>query len=165
MTISIYHIKTDVKKNLTIDNVQYTKYPIESSIEGTEMKDLEAYIDDAKKNHDIKSDRELCRFLKVSENSINHYRNKGTYPSDETMVRLARLGRNDPEQALIDLNIWRTPAPVQSIYKNMLHKLSMLSIIAIILTTSALPAQAFTTDIYTAQSDRYYILWNLKTLI
>ena len=92
------------------------------------MKNLNDYIEDAKTKQGIKSDRKLCEAIKVSPTAVTFYKNKGVLPTDDVMMRIAELGVNDIETALIDLNIWRSPAPAQKIYRAMFEKLSMLCI-------------------------------------
>ena len=87
------------------------------------MKSLNDYIEDAKLKNDITSNRKLSEILGMGPNAIFHYINKGVFPNDETMIKLAQLGGNDIEMALLDLNIWRTPLSVRSIYENMRHNL------------------------------------------
>ena len=111
------------------------------------MKSLNNYINDAKQAKNIKSDRLLCQALNLSNNAITSYRTQRAWPTDETMVRLAELGGNDPELALIDLNIWRTPAPAQKLYLKMFEKLTAAVFIAIILLTMPLQSANATTYI------------------
>jgi len=87
------------------------------------MNNLDFYIEKAMERQDLKSKRQLCIKLDVSHNAINDYK-RGAFPSDTTMKRLAELAGENIEKALIELNVWRSPAVVQKAYASILQKIA-----------------------------------------
>lgn len=66
------------------------------------------YLDLAIEKQGLKSDRELCRALELKSNTIATGIRRGVYlPSDDTMIKLAELAGEDPDIALLRLNVWR----------------------------------------------------------
>lgn len=82
------------------------------------MHTIDQYCDLAKDRAALASDRQLSRRLGFSTNSVTQWRTKRTWPSDDTMRRLADLAGMDQEQALIDLNIWRSEGPTRAMYEH-----------------------------------------------
>lgn len=72
------------------------------------MRTVDTYIAAALELQGIPSDRQLAVRLGLSQQTVNHWRTKRTWPSDETMVKLAELAQMDIAQALLDLNQWRS---------------------------------------------------------
>lgn len=68
---------------------------------------LNDYIDLAKVNNKIKSDRILSEKLGVSTNTAHMWRSGKTLPSEQQMIKLSRLAGVDETKALLDLAIWR----------------------------------------------------------
>lgn len=92
------------------------------------MKTLNDYVEAAKTRTGFKSERKMCEALNLSSNTFNGYR-KGKLPSDETMVKLAKMAHIDPETALLDLNIWRSAGtPAFSFYQKIASRMAHLCI-------------------------------------
>lgn len=83
------------------------------------MLTIDDYIDRAKSANGLKADMALGRLLGVSHGTISQMRTKRIWPGDDLMVRIAEAANMDPEQALIDLNIWRNEGPARAIYERM----------------------------------------------
>lgn len=108
------------------------------------MNELDTYIRKAKEKQSIKSNRQLCIALNVSHNAMNDY-GRGKLPSDETMIKLAKLAGIDPWIALIDLNIMRSSGEIRSQYIDIMRKIKCVAVamfMLIALGLSATPALA-----------------------
>ncbi len=89
---------------------------------------IDDYVDAALKAGDFPSERQLSIFLGFGPDAICTYRTKRAWPSDDTMIRLAEIAGADPEQALLDLNLWRaTSGRVKATYARIAAKLSDVS--------------------------------------
>ena len=63
------------------------------------------------------SDRMLAKVLGVSPSTVNHWRRRKAWPSDEIMIRLADYVGADSDQALLRLNAWRSTDPyIKKVY-------------------------------------------------
>ncbi len=87
--------------------------------------ELSEYIDAARRYSAPKSDRELSAKLGLSPTVITNYRRGIAWPSDENMVKIARLGGCDPELAVLDLKQWSVKEPAKSIYKEIAKKIQL----------------------------------------
>jgi transcriptional regulator with XRE-family HTH domain len=67
------------------------------------MRTVDTYIAAALELQGIPSDRQLAVRLGLSQQTVNHWRTKRTWPSDETMVKLAELAQMDIAQAPLRL--------------------------------------------------------------
>lgn len=100
------------------------------------MNNLDDYISAAMKKNNFKSKRELCRTLGLSPNIITTYKN-GSWPNDETMLKIADLADVNPAKAILDLNKWRAPDVAKSIYvqiENAISKGAQILGLALILS-------------------------------
>ncbi len=64
------------------------------------------YIDTAREKARIPSDGKLAIGMEMARVNVNHWRQKKSLPSDENMVKLAKLTGVDPRVALIDCKIY-----------------------------------------------------------
>ena len=88
---------------------------------------IDQYCDEAISRNQIKSDRGLGKALKISATIVSAYRTKRAWPSNATMVRLAKLAGKKPEQALIELQIWKeTDENAKSVLKKILSKITII---------------------------------------
>lgn len=81
------------------------------------MMHLDEILDLAVKKQSLKSDRQLSQKLGYTGNPTTQWRTKRTWPSDETMIKIANLAEINPEEALLWLNIWRSDGAARSIYE------------------------------------------------
>lgn len=103
------------------------------------MKTIDYYLDKAKKNNDFKSDLALNRALGFKGSMVSNLRLGKTHISDEKMMELAILAGENPHEALLHLNEWRSPDTVKKVYAAILQNLSraaMLSIYGIVVLCS-----------------------------
>lgn len=88
------------------------------------MQTVDDYLDAARRRHDLSSDRQLARALRVTAATVNGWRTKRTWPSDDTMIRLASMADADVSHALADLNVWRSKSPeARSAYQQLAAQL------------------------------------------
>ena len=71
------------------------------------MKTIDDYCDIAKRELGLKSDRELSKALNLTSSNVTSYRTKRAWPSPSTVARLAKLAKDDPKEAIINLLIWK----------------------------------------------------------
>jgi len=105
------------------------------------MKTIDDYIDLAIAKRNYKSDRQLGVALGFKSNTVNQWRTKRAWPSDEAMVRLADLCFEEKEQALLDLNIWRTQGKAREYYKHISEQLQKMAVVFLLIVSVFLPAQ------------------------
>lgn len=89
------------------------------------MKTIDFYLDKARENQGLKSDRDLCKALGLSNGAITQIRTGRSWPSDETMVSLAKLADVTPEQALLELSYWRAEGEARETYKGLLKRIGV----------------------------------------
>lgn len=96
------------------------------------MLTIDDYIDQAKDNQKLKSDRQLGEKIGVKGSYISHFRTKRTWPSDETMIKIADLAGLDQQEALLNLNIWRTSNSVAAhVYAEIMDKFKSAAMLVI----------------------------------
>lgn len=87
------------------------------------------YIELAKQTANCKSNRQLAKLLGISNVALSYIETGVNTPTDTTILRLAQLADIAPEQALIDLGIWRNsgnPEALQA-YQNIKKSLTRFS--------------------------------------
>ena len=105
------------------------------------MKNINDYIDLARKKHSLKSDRRLSAALGLSEVAVQRWRAGVSIPSDDTMVKLADMAGISKEQALLELSYWRADGEAKSTYKMLLKRLvPTAACLAFILGSTTSPA-------------------------
>lgn len=72
------------------------------------MRTIDQYLDAARSAGELPSDRQLSMAVGVNPGAVNEYRTKRAWPDDATMLKIAELAKLPTDQALIDLNIWRS---------------------------------------------------------
>ena len=87
-------------------------------------RDINWYCQRAKENGVYRSYRKLGGALGITEGSISQFRTGRAFPSDDTMVKLAKLAGVDPYVALLDLSTWRTKGEAQKAYAKILQKIT-----------------------------------------
>ena len=108
------------------------------------MKDVNFYLDEAKKNSGAKSDRRIAEMCGLGANAASFWRVGKALPSDETMVRLAKIAKINPLIALLDLNIMRSEGAARNAYikiYNGMQKTLHTALFAMIFVLSASNAQ------------------------
>ena len=104
---------------------------------------IQDYLDKAKIEQGIKSDRQLALAVGVKSSNISQFR-KGTFcPADKTMITIAQLAGEDINIALLRLNIWRSGAAGGAqYYKNILKLLqNSVASLLILVTIMATPTE------------------------
>ena len=102
------------------------------------MMTLFDYIDKAKENRGFSSDRQLAKALNISPNTTSQWRNRGVFPTDDTMRIIAIMADEDPDLALLELNIWRSKRPeTREAYENILTRLAKTGALAGVVVVGA----------------------------
>jgi len=85
--------------------------------------ELGDFLDLCKQRTNTVTDSNLARKIDVTRSSIALYRKGASFPSDDTMVRIAARAKFDVEECLLLLNVWRSEGTAQTIYHGMLVRL------------------------------------------
>lgn len=72
------------------------------------MSEIDDYIDGAIENLELKNDSALAKYLGLNRTSVSHWRTRRAWPTDETMVNLAKAAKLDESTALLNLAVWRS---------------------------------------------------------
>jgi hypothetical protein len=106
------------------------------------MRNLAWYIDTAKSISGCSSDRKLSQLLKMAPNWVATARKRPMFPTDETMINLAKIADIPLHTALLDLNIWRSTGKAKAVYQRLAEVAQTASLTAFIFFITALPASA-----------------------
>ena len=79
------------------------------------MKTFSFYADLAKEKAHLKSNNQLASAIGLSSASVTRLINGKSLPMDDTLLRVANLAKVSPEEALIDLSIWRNQGNPQTL--------------------------------------------------
>ncbi len=108
------------------------------------MQDLDFYLDKAKSELNLTSDRQLSRKLKVTGVLVGNWRRGMSLPTDENMVTLAKLAQEPEELALAHLNFWRAARSNQttaaSVYKKLV-KMASVAALTICFSIGIIPSE------------------------
>lgn len=66
------------------------------------------YVEKAKENQYLKSNKDIAVMIGINNSAITDFSKYRSFPSQETVLKLAALAGIKPEQALIDFNLWKT---------------------------------------------------------
>ena len=72
------------------------------------MSNFIEYTEKAINRYGLRGNNALARELGIKSSSMSLLYNGKTLPSEETMIKLAELAGMPKEEALIDLNLWRS---------------------------------------------------------
>ena len=72
------------------------------------MKSFCDYADKAIVRYNLTGYSNLARELNLNKATLSYFRNGKALPSEQTMIKLAELAGLPKEEALIDLNLWRS---------------------------------------------------------
>lgn len=129
---------------------------------------IDQLCDLAKKRAGLTSDRELARRLAVSAGAVNFYRSKRTWPSEDTIIKLAELAEIDAAEAIIELNIWRSKGPEADIYRDILIRLKQTAAAFFLAFIVGIAGQGYVSDAQAktaltrpVSADAVYIMENI----
>ena len=92
------------------------------------MKTFNDYMNAAIKRQQLTSNNKLAQELGITSASISVLNQGKALPSEATMIRLAELAGLPKEEALIDLNLWRSKSnpEVQKIWQRLAKMIGIL---------------------------------------
>lgn len=107
------------------------------------MKNFNDYMTLAIGRQKLASNNKLAKELGITSASISVLNQGKALPSEETMIKLAELAGLPKEEALIDLNLWRSKnnPEVQKIWQRLSK---MIGLPAFLFTFSSLFAKGYT---------------------
>lgn len=107
------------------------------------MKNFNDYMTLAIDRQKLASNNKLAKELGITSASISVLNQGKALPSEETMIKLAELAGLPKEEALIDLNLWRSRnnPEVQKIWQRLSK---MIGLPAFLFTFSSLFAKGYT---------------------
>ena len=80
-------------------------YVYSTNIRGvTFLKSLKRYLDETKQRHELGTNNELCHKVGVPKNRLLHWYHGVCHPTDEAMVKLARLLKINPLEIIACVN-------------------------------------------------------------
>ena len=85
--------------------------------------ELGDFLDLCKERTNTVTDSNLARKIDVTRSSIALYRKGASFPSDNTMFRIAVRSKLNPNECLLLLNVWRTENEARQTYKMLLKQL------------------------------------------
>ena len=86
------------------------------------MRTVDFYLDEARKRGGFTSDRSMDKGLGLTPGAVCSYRIKRAWPSDETIIKLAKIAGISPEAALLDLNVWRSTGSATVYYQLLIEQ-------------------------------------------
>lgn len=99
------------------------------------MRTFQDYVSEAQQKNDIHSLSKLAQMIGISKNSMSVMYKKQTLPGEATILKLAELAGIPPEEALIDLQIWKAKSPeAKSIWERMRNMIISLCIALFVIT-------------------------------
>lgn len=72
------------------------------------MKNFSDYANIAINRHGLRGNNALAKMLCITSAGMSHLNTGKTLPTESTMIKLAELAGLPKEEALIDLNLWRS---------------------------------------------------------
>lgn len=94
------------------------------------MKSFNDYAEKAIKRYNLNGYNNLAKELNVDKSAVSFFRSGKSLPSESTMIKLAELAGLPKEEALIDLNLWRSKdkPEVQKIWQRLSKMIGCLAI-------------------------------------
>ena len=80
-------------------------------------------LERARSRTGVKSDRALCRELRLTHQAYLNYRRGVGVPSDDTMLRLCAIAGVSDEEGLLLVNMWRSKGRATAIYRHLWQEL------------------------------------------
>lgn len=108
------------------------------------MKNFNDYAEKAISRYSLTGYNNLARELNLNKSTISFFRAGKALPSEETMIKLAELAGLPKEEALIDLNLWRSKnnPEVQKIWQRLSKMIGTSLFFLLFSATSAFSCQS-----------------------
>ncbi len=119
------------------------------------------YIDTAREKARIPSDGKLAIGMEMARVNVNHWRQKKSLPSDENMVKLAKLTGVDPRVALIDCKIWSAKDPATAdVWRSIKKALKLLPLFLLLILAKPSFAADFAASVVKSERVSLYIMYS-----
>jgi hypothetical protein len=92
------------------------------------MLTIDDFINKAIEINKFKSDAELARAIGKTPTQISNYRKRKTWPSEESMIQLAKFAQENPETALVNLSIWRSEGQARQTWQKVLSTMTITAL-------------------------------------
>jgi transcriptional regulator with XRE-family HTH domain len=86
---------------------------------------IDNYLDRARANAGLDSDRKLGREIGLTGSAISNLRLRKSVPKDETIAKLAVMAGRPLDLALLDRDIWNSHGVIRATYQEIARKLAM----------------------------------------
>lgn len=108
------------------------------------MRTFQDYVFEARRKQEIYSNEKLAKAIGIAGPSLSVMFNNKTLPAEETILKLAELADIPPEEALIDLQIWKAKSPeAKSVWEKLRNMVISLTLMFAVL---AVPWHSPATD-------------------
>lgn len=114
------------------------------------MKSFNDYTTRAINRYDLRGQNALAREIGIAGATLSQFSSGKALPSDDTMIKLAELAGMPKEEALIDLNLWRSKdkPEVQKIWQRLSKMIGcLLMVFGFSMLAKSAQCQDFTTTI------------------
>ena len=103
------------------------------------MKNFTDYAEKAIVRYNLTGYNNLAREIGITKASMSALRAGKTIPADSTMIKLAELAGLPKEEALIDLNLWRSKdkPELQKVWQRLAKMIGAVALVAVTSTFSA----------------------------
>lgn len=130
------------------------------------MRNFNDYAERAIKRYGLAGNNALARELGVNKSSISQMSAGKIYPAEATMIKLAELAGMPKEEALIDLNLWRSKdkPELQKIWQNLAKILGCLILFLSIKVHTPLPSETTIISGNTTHNIYYVYYQKIKSL-
>lgn len=105
------------------------------------MKNFSDYAKIAINRHGLRGNNALAKEIGVTSAGFSHFNTGKTLPAESTMIKLAELAGLPKEEALIDLNLWRSAAQpeIQNVWIRLAKMIQKTNFLPLFIALSYIP--------------------------
>lgn len=125
---------------------------------GVIMRTFNEYAEKAIERYGLTGYNNLARELNMNKATVSYFRSGKALPSEATMIKLAELAGLPKEEALIDLNLWRSKnnPEVNKIWTR-LSKMIGIAVISCIISNAETNSYNIQNNIISLSNAIYYV--------
>ena len=122
------------------------------------MRTFNEYAEKAIERYGLTGYNNLARELNMNKATVSYFRSGKALPSEATMIKLAELAGLPKEEALIDLNLWRSKnnPEVNKIWTR-LSKMIGIAVISCIISNAETNSYNIQNNIISLSNAIYYV--------